>query len=99
MNLDEMLCNVTTTRPIGTVDFHAYSKAHPTQSKTIRGLAANTAPSLITGVVSLDEVFCSVLSWCIDAIYNFGPPDDLRIMPLQEDLHDFFGEASRISGP
>ena len=49
--------------------------------------------------MSVDGVFCSVLSWCIDAIYNFGPPDDLRIMPLQEDLHDFFGEASRISGP
>ena len=99
MNLDEMLCRVTIARPIGTIDFHAYCRAHPALSKKIRILAANTAPALIEGVVSVDGVFCSVLSWCIDAIYNFGPPDDLRIMPLQEDLHDFFGEASRISGP
>ena len=87
MNLNEMLCTVTEYQPLGSVDFHAYRKEYPVLDMVIRGLAINTGPPLSMGVVSLDEVFCSILSWFADAIYNFGPPDDLRILPVQGGEH------------
>ena len=88
MTLDEMLCRVTTARPLGTVDFHAYRLAHPELDRKIQGLSIGTMAGLMAGAVSLDGVFGAVFAWCVDAIYNFGPPDDLRIMPLQEDPDD-----------
>ena len=88
MKLHEMLKRVTTDRPVGIVDFHAYLLLHPDLDQMIKGLALSTTGALMLGAVSMDEVFCGILSWPVDALYNFGPPDDLRILPTHEEDYD-----------
>lgn len=82
MILAEALIKAIGERPRGTVCHDGYITQYPGLGEAVEDLGHSwDAPGLdVPGCVKVS----AILGWCMDALYNYGLPDDIAAFPTHE---------------